>query len=98
MRLLVEERLDAYPARLGAEMAAQSICTGESAATTPLSASRELAAADEFLFAGMEAFVAFAVVLSCKCFTAHCAYEWSFVSVGAEVGSQIVCAGKAFRT
>jgi protein-arginine kinase activator protein McsA len=35
------------------------ICTGESAATTPLSASRELAAADEFLFAGMEAFVAY---------------------------------------
>jgi hypothetical protein len=46
----------------------------------------------------MEAFVAFAVVLPCKCFTAHCAHKWSFVSVGAEMGSQIVCAGKAFRT
>ena len=87
MRLLVEERLDAYPACLGAEVAAQSVCTSEAAAAAPLSASRELAAADELLFTGMEAFVAFAVVLPCKCFAAHCAHERSFVGVGAEVGS-----------
>lgn len=79
-------------------MAAQSIRTGEAAAAAPLSASRELAAANEFLFAGMEALVAFAVMLPCKCFAAHCTHEWSFVGVGAEMGSQIVCAGKPFRT
>lgn len=79
-------------------MAAQSVRTGEAAAAAPLSASRELAAADEFLFAGMEAFVAFAVVLPCECFAAYCAHKWSFVGVGAEVGSQVVCAGKPFRT
>jgi hypothetical protein len=44
------------------------------------------------------AFVAFAVVLSCKCFTAHCAYEWSFVSVGAEVGSQILRSRRSTKT
>jgi hypothetical protein len=79
-------------------MSAKSICTGETSPTSPLSAARELASADEFLFAGMQAFVPLAIVLSCKGFAADCAYEWPFVCVGAEVGAEVVGAGESFRT
>jgi hypothetical protein len=63
-----------------------------------LAGSGEFAATDEFLFAGVEAFVAFAVVLACEGFAAYGADEGSFVCVRAEVGAEVVGAGEAFRT
>jgi hypothetical protein len=78
-------------------VSAKRICTSEPPATAPLSAARELTSADEFLFAGVEAFVALAVVLSCESFAADCAYEWPFVCVGAEVGAEVIGAGESFR-
>lgn len=48
-----------------------------------MAVSGEVAATDEFLFAGVEALVSFAVVLACECFAADGADEWPFVSVGS---------------
>jgi hypothetical protein len=78
-------------------VSAKRICTSEPPATAPLSAAGEFTSADEFLFAGVEAFMALAVVLSCESFAADSAYEWSFVCVGAEVRAEIIGAGESFR-
>jgi hypothetical protein len=94
---LVEQRLDTDAAGFGAEMSAKSVCARESSSTSPLTAAGELASTDEFLFAGVEPFVAFSIVLARECFAAYCADEGSFVGVGAEVGAQVVGARESFR-
>ena len=82
-RFLVEERFDAHAASFRAEVAAQSVCAGEASSTTPLGAGLESAFADEFLLAGVQAFVAFAVVLAREGFAADGADKWSLVGVRA---------------
>lgn len=81
--LLVEQRPDAYATCFGAEMAAKSVCAGESATAAPLFAGRERSLANEFLFARMQTFVAFAIVLARKGFATDSADKRSFVGVGA---------------
>jgi len=48
-----------------------------------VAASGEVAATDEFLFAGVEAFVSFAIVLACEGFAADGADKGSFVGMSA---------------
>ena len=76
-------------------MAAQGVGAGESPAAAPGAAGAELAAADEFLFAAVEAFVAFAVVLAGEGFAADGADKRPFVGVGAQVRAEIVGAREA---
>lgn len=63
-------------------MAAERVGAGETAAAAPGAAGAELAAADEFLLAAVEALVAFAVVLAREGFAADGADEGTFVGVG----------------
>ena len=77
-------------------MAPQGVGARETPAATPVAACAELAAADEFLLAGMEALVAFAVVLAREGFAADGADERAFVGVGAEMGAKVIGAGEAF--
>ncbi|KAI4130093.1 MAG: hypothetical protein LQ347_003509 [Umbilicaria vellea] len=94
--LLVEQGLDADAAGLGAEMAAEGVGAGEAAAAAPGAAGAEVAAADEFLLAAVEALVAFAVVLAREGLAADGADEGPFVGVGAQVGAEVVGAREAF--
>ena len=97
-RLLVEEWLDAHPAGFGAEVAAQRICACEAPATAPGAGIGEVAFADEFLLAGVEAFVAFAIVLAGKGFATDGADEGPFVGVGAQMRAEVVGTSEAFGT
>lgn len=94
--LFVQQRLDADPACLAAEMSAEGVGTREPSAAAPVPACAELAAADEFFLARVEAFVAFAVVLAGEGFAADGADERTFVRVGAEVGAEVVGPCEAF--
>ena len=94
--LFVQQRLDADPPCLAPEMSAEGVGAREPSATAPVPACAELAAADEFFLARVEAFVAFAVVLAGEGFAADGADERAFVRVGAEVGAEVVGACEAF--
>ena len=94
-RFLVQERLDADPPSFTAEMPAEGVGTGKAPATAPLATGAQLATADEFLLAGVEAFVAFAVVLAREGFAADGTDERALVGVGAEVGAEVVGTGEA---
>jgi len=95
LRLFVEERFDADTARLGAEVPPQCVGTCEPTTAAPRPAVGELTAADELFLAGMEALVAFAVVLASECFAADGADEGALVGVGAEMGTKVVGACEA---
>lgn len=58
----------------------------------------EIAFADEFLFAGVQAFVAFSVVLAREGLATYRAYERSFVGVRAEMGAEVVGSREALWT
>ena len=77
-------------------MAPQGVGAREASAAAPVAARAELAAADEFFFARVEPFVAFAVVLAREGFAADGADKGAFVGVGAEVGAKVIGAGEAF--
>lgn len=77
-------------------MTAQGVGAGEPAAAAPVAACAELAAADEFLLAAVEAFVPFAVVLAREGLAADGADEGPFVSVRAEVGAEVVSTCEPF--
>jgi hypothetical protein len=78
-------------------MAAEGICTRESTAAAPVAAPGKVTAADEFLFARVQALVALAVVLTSEGFAADCTDKWSFVGVGAEMRAQVVCSSEPLR-
>ena len=79
-------------------MAAQRVRASKAPSTAPRAAGAELATADEFLFAAVEAFVAFAVVLAGEGFAAYCTDERSFVGMGPQMRAEVVCTRKAFGT
>lgn len=93
---LVEERADTDAACFGAEVAAEGVGAGKAAVAAPGGAGEERSGTDVFLFAGVEAFVAFSVVLARKGFAADGADEGTFVGVGAEMGAEVVGSGEAF--
>ena len=79
-------------------MAAKSVGACEAATATPVAAGAEFAAADEFLLAAVETFVAFAVVLACESLAADGANKGTFVGVGAEMGAEVVGSCETFGT
>jgi hypothetical protein len=81
--LLVQQGLDAYPTRLGPEMAAKGIGSGESPATTPLPASLQFTFADKLFLTRMQTLVAFPIMLSSKSFPTDRAYKRPLIRVSA---------------
>lgn len=77
-------------------MAPQCIGTSEAAATAPRATGTEFAAADKFLFARVEAFMTFAIVLACEGLATDSADEGSFVGMSAKMRAEIVGAREAF--
>ena len=98
LRFFVQQWPNADATGLRPEMTAQSVGTSETAATAPLSASREIPTTDKFLFPGMQTFMSFPIVLARKGFAADCADKRSFIGVGPQVGAQVVRPRKALRT
>lgn len=78
-------------------MPPQRVGTCKPSAATPIPAGAELALADEFLFPGMEAFVALTVMLTRKCLATYGAHKRAFIRMGTEMGAQVVRPSKAFR-
>lgn len=78
-------------------MAPQCVGTSEAAATAPRATGTKFAAADEFLFARVEAFMSFSIVLACKGLATDGADEGSFVGMGAEMRAEVVGTREAFR-
>ena len=76
-------------------MPAQCVGTRETAAAAPLAALLELSLAHEFLLARVQALVTLSVVLARECLPAHRADERTLISVGAEMGAQVVGSGEA---
>ena len=97
--LFFEERLDANSTCFRPEMSPQSICSGKSPATPPvLTRSRaKFTLADKFLLAAVEAFVAFAIVLSGERFATDGTHEWSLIGMCSQVGAQVIGSSEAFR-
>jgi hypothetical protein len=81
-------------------MPSQSVGARKPTAAAPVLAGlrAQFAAADEFLLARVQPFVALAIVLSCKSFAANSADEGAFVGVCAEVGPEIVRTSKLLFT
>jgi hypothetical protein len=79
-------------------MPAKRIGAGEAAAAAPVTSVTQVAATDELLLAGMQAFVTFPIVLTSKGFAAHRANERSLISVRTEMRSQIVRPSEALGT
>lgn len=98
LRFFLEQRADADAASFRAEMAAESVGAGEASPAAPVVAVFEVAAADELLLAGVQAFVALAVVLARECLAAHAADEGALVCVRAQMRPEVVGAGEALRT
>ncbi len=93
-RFFVEQRLDTHATGLGAKMATQRISSGEAPPATPIATAGQLATTDEFLLAGMQTLVTFAVVLAGEGLAADGTDEGPFVGVGAQVGAEVVGAGE----
>ena len=94
--LFVQQRLDADPPGLASEMSPQGVGAREAAPAAPVAPRAEFAAADEFLFAAVQALVPFAVVLSGKGLAADGADEGPLVGVRAQVRAEVVGACEAF--
>lgn len=77
-------------------MSSESVGARETPAAAPVSAGFELPFAHELFLAGVQAFVAFAVVLAGEGFGADGADEWTLVGVGAEMRAEVVSARKLF--
>ena len=71
-------------------MSSQRVSPRKPPRAAPGTTGFKLAFADEFLLAGVQAFVAFAVVLAREGFGADGADEGTLVGVGAEVGAEVV--------
>ena len=95
-RLFFQQGFDADPPGFAAEMSSESVGAGEFPAAAPGTTDGEIAAADEFLFTGMEALVSLPVVLARERFAAHGTHKRSFVGVGAEMRSEVVRSREAF--
>jgi hypothetical protein len=93
----VEQRFDADPARSRAEMPAQSVGTGITAATPPQAAFFKLSFANELLLCCVKSFVALFIVLARKAFPAHFTQEWALLGVGAKMRVKVISANKSFR-
>lgn len=93
--LLVQQRLDADPPGLAAEMTSQRIGPREASATTPVAPGPELALADEFFLTAVQAFVALAIMLPRKRLAADGAHKGAFIGMCAQVRAEVVRAGKA---
>lgn len=96
--LLVQQRLNADPPRLAAEMTSQRIGSCEASATTPVATRTELAFADEFFLTAVQAFVALPVMLTGKRLAADGAHKGPLISMCAQVRTEVVRACKTFRT
>ena len=68
-------------------MSTESIGTRKTASTSPLFSIAELALADEFLFARMQALMSLAIVLASEGLATNCTNKWPLVGVGTKVGS-----------
>lgn len=87
---LLQQRAYTNPTSFAAEMAAESIGARKPSSTSPDPIGFEIPAADEFLLARVESFVAFSIVLTSERLGTYCAHERTFVRVRAKVGSQVV--------
>lgn len=76
-------------------MAPQRIGTRETSATTPVATGTELAFADEFFLAAVQAFVALAVMLTRKRLSADGAHKRPLIGMRAQVRAEVVRACKA---
>lgn len=97
-RFLLQQRPNANPSRLAAEMSAECICPGKTPPAPPCSASFETPTTDKLLLPRVQPLVAFPVVLARKRLPADSADEWSLVCVRAEVRTEIIRTREAFRT
>ena len=79
-------------------MAPERIGTREPSATTPVATGTELAFADEFFLTAVQAFVALAVMLTCKRLTTDGAHKGPLIGMRAQVRAKVVRACKAFGT
>lgn len=80
---LLQQRAYTNPSSFAAEMAAESIGTCKSSSASPDPAGFEIPATDEFLFARVESFVAFPIVLASESLGAYGAHEGAFVCMCA---------------
>lgn len=79
-------------------MTSQRIGAREAPATTPVATGTELAFADEFFLAAVQAFVALAVMLTRKRLAADGAHKGPLIGMRAQVRAEVVRACKAFGT
>ena len=79
-------------------MPAESVGASEPAVAAPVATLLEVALADELLFAGVEAFMALAIVLTRESLATDCAHKRSLVCMRAEMRSQVVSTSKSLRT
>lgn len=78
-------------------MPPESISASKSSSAAPLAAGLEVTLAHKLLLARVKSFMALAVMLPGKSLAADRAHERSFVSVSAQVRSQIVRSSKTLR-
>ena len=89
--LLLEQATNANTTCLTPKVSAKCIGSGKSSTATPAFAVFEDAFADKFLFTGVEAFVAFPVVLAGKRLAADRADKRPLIGVSAQMTAQVVC-------